>query len=396
MKFVIFCSFLMFSFLFGEPQAVYLTLPEDSAHGMSVHWIEKKQKGTFDVLCYQKSGDSQWKKAFVRSSQVLGGSSYLVKECLIENLEVLTEYFFFFEGGFEKFIFRTLPLDLSSEIKIAIGGDFMEATSLFRKMNKLVSQKNPDFAILGGDIAYACGRGLFNGKHGSVEKWVDFFKEWQLGVRGVEGRLIPVVPVVGNHDVTAADRKEKGSKALFLDFFPSEKRVAYQSLDIAGGLSLFLLDSGHLSPVNKKQELWLEGVLKQKESMQWKVPVYHVAAYPSTAPFGAKCSPQIRKYWVPLFEKYDVRLVFENHNHAYKRTYPLLKGKTNSKGIVYIGDGCWGVCPRKVESSRAYLEKSESSNCFSLLSVEKSSLKVEVFNEKNELIDKWDLNSSEL
>jgi len=37
-------------------------------------------------------------------------------------------------------------------------------------------------------------------------------------------------------------------------------------------------------------------------------------------------------------------VVFENHDHCYKRTHPLINEQpvTNGFGVVYIGDGAWG------------------------------------------------------
>ena len=49
-----------------------------------------------------------------------------------------------------------------------------------------------------------------------------------------------------------------------------------------------------------------------------------------------------RKHWCPLFERYNVDAVFEHHDHAFKRTHPLLDGRVNERGIVYLGDGSWG------------------------------------------------------
>lgn len=384
-------SFLCtYSFLFAEPQAVYLTLPEDSAHSMSIHWIEKKQKRPVDTLFYQKEGDTNWKKIASASHQMLGGSSYSVKECLIEGLEEASYYSFYFEGEKEKHLFRTLPTQLTAPLKIAIGGDFTESFRLYRKMNQVASQKNPDFVVLGGDIAYASGHGFFSGKHGSVTRWIDFFQEWQKTMRGERGRLIPVVAVVGNHDITSTDRKEEGLNALFFRFFPSKQSRSYKTLDVAGALCLFLLDSGHLFPIPKEQTLWLEENLRKKESMLWKIPVYHLAGYPSTYSPKFKLPSQVRKHWTPLFERYGVKLAFEHHNHGFKRTYPLWEEKIHPLGIVYMGDGCWGAPPRKGIQPQFYLEKSISSSYFSLLTVDQKSLKVEVFNEKAKLIDEWE------
>jgi acid phosphatase type 7 len=391
MRLFLFCFIFPCLLVFSGPQAVYLTLPEDPAHSISIHWIEKLQKGIYNTLLYQRDGDLKWSEVEVSSSSPLGGSTFLVKSLLLKGLDESTYYSFQFKGDEEKFLFRTLPSNLNHQIKIAIGGDFTESTTLFRKMNKVASSKNPDFAILGGDIAYSCGQGLTFGNHGSAGKWVYFFKEWQKIMTGERGRLIPVVAVVGNHDVTSTDRKEKGENSYFLKLFPGRKGGSYQTVDVAGGLSLLLLDSGHLFPIQDEQTVWLEKALKEKEKNKWIIPIYHVAGYPSVYLPSTHLSAYVREYWVPLFEKYGVKLAFEHHNHSYKRTYPLLKDKIDYNGIVYIGDGGWGVPPRKGENKPFYLERSEASNNFSLLKVNQDSLQVEAYNIEGVLIDKWEL-----
>ena len=66
---------------------------------------------------------------------------------------------------------------------------------------------------------------------------------------------------------------------------------------------------------------------------------------------------------MPLFDKYQVTAVFENDHHTYKRTHPLLNNQIDRKrGIVYLGDGCWGVDTRAVPKPGElwYLAKAES------------------------------------
>ena len=64
-----------------------------------------------------------------------------------------------------------------------------------------------------------------------------------------------------------------------------------------------------------------------------------------------------RKFWVPLFEKHQVDVVLEHHDHTFKRTHPLKGGSVDEKiGIVYLGDGSWGKLrvPKQPEA-RPYL-----------------------------------------
>jgi hypothetical protein len=63
-----------------------------------------------------------------------------------------------------------------------------------------------------------------------------------------------------------------------------------------------------------------------------------------------------RKHWVPLFEKYRVPVVLEHHDHTFKRTHPLKGGHVDANGVLYLGDGSWGMlrAPRSPEE-RPYL-----------------------------------------
>jgi hypothetical protein len=63
-----------------------------------------------------------------------------------------------------------------------------------------------------------------------------------------------------------------------------------------------------------------------------------------------------RQHWVPLFEKHNVDLVLEHHDHTFKRTHPLLNGHVDPNGIIYLGDGSWGrLRAPKPPEDRPYL-----------------------------------------
>ena len=76
-------------------------------------------------------------------------------------------------------------------------------------------------------------------------------------------------------------------------------------------------------------------------------------AFPSVRALDSG-EPQ-RRAWVPLFERYDVDLVAVGHDHSLKRTGPILEGRADPRGIVYIGDGVQGVRPCEVATDRWYI-----------------------------------------
>ena len=69
-----------------------------------------------------------------------------------------------------------------------------------------------------------------------------------------------------------------------------------------------------------------------------------------------------REHWVPLFERHNVDVVLEHHDHTFKRTHPLKDGLVNANGIVYLGDGSWGKlrAPKSPEE-RPYLATASGS-----------------------------------
>jgi hypothetical protein len=89
--------------------------------------------------------------------------------------------------------------------------------------------------------------------------------------------------------------------------------------------------------------------------------VNHVPAYPSFRPpttlLGkAGTGDENRRFWVPLFEKHNVDLVLEHHDHTFKRTHPLKGGLRDSYGILYLGDGSWGKLRSAAKAeSRPYI-----------------------------------------
>ena len=48
-----------------------------------------------------------------------------------------------------------------------------------------------------------------------------------------------------------------------------------------------------------------------------------------------------------------MKLVFENHDHCFKHTFPIRAGKLDPQGTTYLGDGAWGVAVRKARSHQA-------------------------------------------
>jgi hypothetical protein len=268
----------------------------------------------------------------------------------LKNLDSDTIYRFRIGKSKKTLGFRTMPKTLAAPLRFLTGGDaYHKSFKLYKAMCKQAAKENPRFAIIGGDIAYATDKD--SGKE-NWDKWKKFFECWYQEMRDANGCLIPLLATIGNHEVSGGFHRSMKEAPFYYAFF----QKATYDLSFGDYLHLTFLDSNHTQKIKGKQTDWLRNTLKKNSHQTHRFAVYHVGAYPSSGNEGGSCK-QVRTHWVPLFEKYNVHACFESHDHAYKRTHPLLKGKKNSKGIVYFGDGCWGVPPRQPKD-RPYLAHS--------------------------------------
>jgi hypothetical protein len=366
----------LFSFfaLQAAPDFVYLCLTDDPSHSMSVHWVGNGEKLFID----QEAMEPQ-------QIPIPGSNNKMLKRLLLTGLNPDHEYTFLIDG--EHFTFKTIS-DTLERVRFVIGGDLYHNYDRFRAMNQTVAALNPNFVVLGGDIAYAFDfRPWFKNVQHQWEKWETFFRCWCEQMRDQSGHLIPMVVTVGNHDAKGNYGTDIAHKTLtpdlFYTFFPfRESFIPYQKVIIAHDLALVLLDSGHTHPIDGKQAAWLAETLEEVQTLPYKMAVYHVPAYPSNQPFTAKVPERIRKHWSPIFEKYGVQAAFEHHNHAYKRTHP-------QNGVIYLGDGSWGVKPRWAASpkQRHYIAKSASSNAVFLITFNEMHCQIETVDIRGDRID---------
>ena len=101
--------------------------------------------------------------------------------------------------------------------------------------------------------------------------------------------LIPLIPVIGNHEVVNGYKKDwyKPNKPsdsakqapYFYSLFIAPDSSSYRVLDFGNYMSLILLDSGHTTFVDE-QEQWLADTLEARLEVPYKFAAYHVPAYP--------------------------------------------------------------------------------------------------------------------
>jgi tartrate-resistant acid phosphatase type 5 len=147
-----------------------------------------------------------------------------------------------------------------------------------------------------------------------------FHRNWTASFGWLESAGLRVAGTLGNHDI----RVDGG-------------RYEYDELDMprghyrraAGNVTFFVLNSNR---VNSVQTEWLKKVLPASTAT-WKVVVFHHPAWTCGA---YRSNTAIVQTWVPLFERYGVRLVLNGHDHNYQRFAPR-------HGVRYIVHGGGGA-----------------------------------------------------
>ena len=185
-------------------------------------------------------------------------------------------------SGFrEERSFRTLPAD-GSPVRFVAGGD-MSTGWLPRLTSWLAARTDPSFALIGGDLAYC--RGLPEG----YARWQQWFADWEATMHTPDGRLIPIVAAIGNHDRRdIGDTRGGSDPAPFFNgfFYQDPAGKSYFARRFGPRVALFVLDSGHLAPQAGAQRDWLAAELRENADVPVRFALYHVALFPAHQPIS--------------------------------------------------------------------------------------------------------------
>lgn len=375
---------------------IFLTWKEDPTSTMVVDWHSFSKES--QIIQYRKEGAREWiaLNSLVHAFPFSEPKRW-VHRVELTALEADSRYNFRVGGSKKNYYFRTMPADLSDKsIRIAVGGDTMHDKQVMENTGKLVMTYDPDFVLIGGDLAYA------NGDSAQVSRWYDWFEAYNNSLVTDYGRVVPMVVAIGNHevrkgyignhkDILPTDKTRAMVAPFFYDLFAFPGQPGYGVLDFGKYLSIFTLDTDHTNFIEGEQLQWLENSLKNRTEVMHLLPIYHIPAFPSARDYDGPSSKKVRDHWVPLFEKYGVKIAFENHDHTYKRTYPILQEKVDQKGIVYVGDGSWGTVPRDVHpvASTWYLYRAYKVRAFTIVSLEGKGYSFISVNEFGKVIDTY-------
>ena len=258
----------------------------------------------------------------------------------LQGLEPSTTYYFVIESDGEltrEFHFTTAATD-DRPVKMLYGGDSRsdrpERQQMDERISALAAQDDAILGIIhGGDY-------VSNGH--DWQQWLEWLDDHERTVTP-EGRILPIVPARGNHEYDGVIYNR------VFGFPGGGNEKNYFATSFNAYSALLTLDTN--APTTGAQLDWLEGALIDAQSMRWITVNYHIPAYPAV-----KIPGPSRLNWVPLFERYNVDMVFESDGHALKRTVPIRDDKFDETGVVYVGEGGLGVKQRTPQADRWYLK----------------------------------------
>jgi len=282
----------------------------------------------------------------------------------LKNLQPDQRYYFVIKdarGVSERYWFKTAP-DSPKAFTFVAGGDTKssdEPLEAGRSSNRVVAKLRPLFVLYNGDFTSGNGTDPFN--------WKQWLTDWHLQTTTVDGRMIPIVPVHGNHE-----NGNHGNLHFMFDapYQNNDSSQIYYSLSFGGNLLHTIALNSEIEE-GGAQKAWLENDLKRHRDFQFKLAGFHKPFYPHTQ--RKRENTYQYKHWAFLFDQYGLDLGFDADSHMHKITFPI-KPDTLSEdshmgfirddrtGTMYIGEGSWGAHPRVNDDDKPWTLASGSFN----------------------------------
>jgi len=370
------CCFVLFGFFLLSdlaqareiPSTLLLTWEGDPCTTMTAQWLrgpglgDRPEVSKGELVRWKSTGDESWHVMYASTTdfpdpEKMGMARWQLVRARWKDLKPGMEYLFQI-GDAPVRKFRTAPDHLSQPVIFVEGGD-VDVMDSSGEMMRVGAQQDPLFMSVGGDLAYGDGH--------DVTREIAFWQQWSQAARAPDGRVIPFVAGIGNHEVkggyvqegaTFAQMRERAPffYALFGGMYHKAEPVA---LDLGNYLSILLMDSGHVLPIPAQTE-WLKNNLEKRRSVPWVFASWHVPAFPSFRTWKhQKEIVEVRDNWVPVLEASRVTAVFNHHEHNLQRVETEGKG---GRKIPFFGNGAMGVearpqqCPESKRLMKAFAQ----------------------------------------
>ena len=301
----------------AEPDHLQLTFQDDPRTGVTVQW---RTDETVDesILWIAPSGDDGAGRMLtadadaLTSRQIVNDPDIRLHRVRLDDLTPATDYEYAVSADdgqtwTQRRRFHTAADAGAEPYACVYLGDPQNGLDEWGDLIRRADGRFPEarFYMIAGDLI----------DHGTErDNWDQFFHEGST----VFDRT-PVVPALGNHD------SHGGHPTLYLQQFALPANGA-ETLDPGRtyhvtyqDLLVVVMDSNYDLVEPELQTEWLDRVLGESDA-RWKVVIYH---HPFYASRPGRDNYPLRDAWGPIFDRHNVDIAFQGHDHAYMRTVPM-------------------------------------------------------------------------
>lgn len=395
---IILCSFLFVN-ISGQsnkqsdiPERIILNLTESPSSSIAVTWRTNNQYDNSEVQFAELTPWTEFEKNVVKSQAnpeklEIDGKLVFQYSAVINNLKPNSRYLYRVGNSSawsEWCQFKTAD-EKNSPFKFVYFGDPQNdikehVSRVFREAFK--TAPDADFWLIAGDL--------------TTDPEDELWDEWFYAA-GFIHKIVPSIMVPGNHDYASVeiDGKKQRTKELPLwrptftlpqNGLPGLEETSYY-IDYQD-VRFIMLNSNNML---KEQAEWMDKILANNPN-KWTIVSFH---HPLYSGGRERDSRSTRDAFLPLFDKYNVDLVLQGHDHIYARTHKLKNSQVvnaNEKGTVYVTSVSG---PKQYEVSPLYKDLFAKSGgnvqLFQVITVDGGKIKYESINAAGELYDSFEL-----
>lgn len=282
--------------------------------------------------------------------------------------------------------------------RFAVTGDSRNDTQILAEVQKAVADNGVDLQLFSGD-AVVLGP--------NQSEWDDFFEAstGDFSVQDIFAR-VPFMVANGNHDnltvnyvaqfaVPQASRSA-GAKAQGEEFY---------SFDYANAHFVFLNDTPNTRATGEQAE-WLRDDLAavDRTKTPWVFVTHHQPAYSCSTNHGSDLD--IRQAWQPIYDQFEVDVVWTGHDHDYERSKPIRGFQTGSvdgnlaetagngvpvkgSGTIYVVAAGAGAPLYGVDPSCFHTLKTESTRNYVIVEIEDTTMRYTAYRLDGSVLDEF-------
>jgi len=302
---------------FAAPEAIKLSWSnEDASATMTISWLTATSQGSNVYFGLQSTTENTVSGASATEIAGLGWHH----EVELSGLTPDTDYVYRVGTPSDQsaeFSFHTAPNDQCAPFSFVVLGDARSQDDRGPSRNWPSIQSE----------AHALGARFFLNSGDLVKDGaqIDQWANW-LEVSAAVNALVPMMPAIGNHD----DGPSDGDNAYYNRIFPLPRNPNSQTEDyyyfLYNNLIVFSLSTQTFTDW-AAQMTWMEA-LRAQHPNKWSIAFFHHPVYTTQTRLVVDVGhPPNEKgqnpSYGPAFDRANIDLVIQSHNHIYERFRPL-------------------------------------------------------------------------